>query len=431
MKIEIRIPSPGESISEVELAKWLVENGSWVERDQEIAEVESEKATLPLLASNEGVIEILIETGSTVKVNQVACIIDTAAQKPQGAVKSIDKKDKVEAKPRPDNYRELSGETKTEVKTVTKDKAEVEKGNSSTENDKVKISPVAREIMKEHNLNVDDVINGLRRISSTDVEAVLALGAVSPKQQVPKIVTRNEERTKMTQLRKKLSQRLVSVKNETAMLTTFNEVDMSAVMRIRQTHQDAFKAKYGVKLGFMSFFTKAVVEALKLHRTANSRIEGDEIVTPSFYDIGIAVQTPKGLMVPVLRNVEVLTLPQIEQEISAIAERARAGRITLSDLEGGTFTITNGGVFGSLLSTPILNPPQSGILGMHNIVDRPIAVNGKVEIRPMMYIALSYDHRVIDGPDSVGFLVTVKRLLENPERMLIEGGNPEKLLLGL
>jgi 2-oxoglutarate dehydrogenase E2 component (dihydrolipoamide succinyltransferase) len=436
MKIEIRIPSPGESISEVELAKWLVENGSWVERDQEIAEVESEKATLPLLASNEGVIEILIETGSTVKVNQIACTIDTAAQKPKGAVKSIEKKEiaeekvktkprllsgeaeiKTEAKPRPDNYRELSGE--------------VDKGSNSSENDKVKISPVAREIMKEHNLNVDDVINGLRRISSTDVEAVLALGAVSPKQQVPKIVTRNEERTKMTQLRKKLSQRLVSVKNETAMLTTFNEVDMSAVMRIRQTHQDAFKAKYGVKLGFMSFFTKAVVEALKLHRTANSRIEGDEIVTPSFYDIGIAVQTPKGLMVPVLRNVEVLTLPQIEQEISAIAERARAGRITLSDLEGGTFTITNGGVFGSLLSTPILNPPQSGILGMHNIVDRPIAVNGKVEIRPMMYIALSYDHRVIDGPDSVGFLVTVKRLLENPERMLIEGGNPEKLLLGL
>lgn len=366
MKVEIRIPSPGESISEVELAKWLVENGSWVEKDQEIAEVESEKATLPLLASNEGVIEILVATGSTVKVNQVACTIDTAAHKPQGAKETIEKKEIAEAKPRL-----LSGETKTEVK------AEVEKGSSSIENDKVKISPVAREMMKDHNLNVDDIINGLRRISSTDVESVLALGAVSPKQQVPKIATRSEERTKMTQLRKKLSQRLVAVKNETAMLTTFNEVDMSAVIRIRQTHQDAFKAKYGVKLGFMSFFTKAVVEALKLHPTANSRMEGDEIVTPSFYDIGIAVQTPKGLMVPVLRNVEVLTLPQIEQEISAIAERARAGRITLSDLEGGTFTITNGGVFGSLLSTPILNPPQSGILGMHNIVDRPVAVNAK------------------------------------------------------
>lgn len=415
MKIEIRIPSPGESISEVELAKWLVENGSWVEKNQEIAEVESEKATLPLLASTDGIIEIIVATGSTVKVNQIACTIDSAAQKPQGAKETIAKKEKVEDK----------------AETETKDKAEAENGSRSSEIDKVKISPVAREMMKEHNLNVEEIINGIRRISSADVEAVLALGTVLPKQQVPKIANRNEERTKMTQLRKKLSQRLVSVKNETAMLTTFNEVDMSAVMRIRQTHQDAFKAKYGVKLGFMSFFTKAVVEALKLHRTANSRIEGDEIVTPSFYDIGIAVQTPKGLMVPVLRNVEVLTLPQIEQEISAIAERARAGRISLTDLEGGTFTITNGGVFGSLLSTPIINPPQSGILGMHNIVDRPVAVNGKVEIRPMMYIALSYDHRVIDGPDSVGFLVTVKRLLENPERLLIEGGNPEKLLLGL
>lgn len=415
MKIEIRIPSPGESISEVELAKWLVENGSWVEKNQEIAEVESEKATLPLLASTDGIIEIIVATGSTVKVNQIACTIDSAAQKPQGAKETIAKKEKVEDK----------------AETETKDKAEAENGSRSSEIDKVKISPVAREMMKEHNLNVEEIINGIRRISSADVEAVLALGTVLPKQQVPKIANRNEERTKMTQLRKKLSQRLVSVKNETAMLTTFNEVDMSAVMRIRQTHQDAFKAKYGVKLGFMSFFTKAVVEALKLHRTANSRIEGDEIVTPSFYDIGIAVQTPKGLMVPVLRNVGVLTLPQIEQEISAIAERARAGRISLTDLEGGTFTITNGGVFGSLLSTPIINPPQSGILGMHNIVDRPVAVNGKVEIRPMMYIALSYDHRVIDGPDSVGFLVTVKRLLENPERLLIEGGNPEKLLLGL
>jgi 2-oxoglutarate dehydrogenase E2 component (dihydrolipoamide succinyltransferase) len=414
MKIEIRIPSPGESISEVELAKWLVENGSWVDRDQEIAEVESEKATLPLLASHDGVIEILIATGSTVKVNEVACTIDTAAQKPQG-------KEKTKAKV----------ETMTEVKVEIKAKAEVEKGSSSAENEKIKISPVAREKMKEHNLNVEDIINGLRRISSTDVEAVIAMGSAFPKPNIPKVGTRNEERTKMSQLRKKLSQRLVAVKNETAMLTTFNEVDMSAIMRIRQIHQEAFKIKHGIKLGFMSFFASAVARALSQFPMVNSRIDGDEILSPGYVDIGIAVQTPKGLMVPILRNVEVLSLPQIEQQISAIAEKARAGRISPTDLDGGTFTITNGGVFGSLLSTPIINPPQSGILGMHNIVDRPVAVNGKVEIRPMMYIALSYDHRIIDGRDSVGFLVMVKNLLENPERLLIEGGNPEKLLLGL
>jgi 2-oxoglutarate dehydrogenase E2 component (dihydrolipoamide succinyltransferase) len=420
MKIEIRIPSPGESISEVELAKWLVENGSWVDRDQEIAEVESEKATLPLLASHDGVIEILIATGSTVKVNEVACTIDTAAQKPQGKEKIKAKAEtKAEVEPHPNNYRELSGNVEAEKKSI------------SLESDKVKISPVAREKMKEHNLNVEDIINGLRRISSTDMEAVIAMGAVSSKPNIPKVGTRNEERAKMSQLRKKLSHRLVAVKNETAMLTTFNEVDMSAIMRIRQNHQDAFRAKHGIKLGFMSFFTSAAARALVQFPMVNSRIDDEEIVSPNFIDIGIAVQTPKGLMVPVLRNVEVLSLPQIEQQISAIAEKARAGRISPTDLDGGTFTITNGGIFGSLLSTPIINPPQSGILGMHNIVDRPVAVNGKVEIRPMMYIALSYDHRIIDGRDSVGFLVMVKNLLENPERLLIEGDNPEKLLLGL
>ncbi len=420
MKIEIRIPSPGESISEVELAKWLVDNGSWIEKDQEIAEVESEKATLPLLASSEGIIEILVPSGTTVKVNQVACTIDTAGKKTAGAKKT---KDEVETP---------TLETKPVVKEdtapkVTKPEVKVDK----VEADKVKVSPIAREMMKEHSLCVDDIINGLRRISSADVDAVLSHGKATTTPKAKPAASRKEERVKMSQLRKKLSQRLVAVKNETAMLTTFNEVDMSAIMRIRQAYQDAFRNKYGVKLGFMSFFTSAVAMALKQYPLVNSRIEGDEIVSPNFIDIGIAVQTPKGLMVPVLRNVETLTLPEIEQQISVIAEKARAGRISPSDLEGGTFTITNGGVFGSLLSTPIINPPQSGILGMHNIVDRPIAVNGKVEIRPMMYIAMSYDHRIIDGRDSVGFVVTVKNLIENPERLLIDGGNPEKMLLGL
>ncbi len=416
MKIEIRIPSPGESISEVELAKWLVDNGSWVEKDQEIAEVESEKATLPLLASSEGIIEILIPSGTTVKVNQVACTIDTAGKKTAEAKKAA-------------TPTEETKQTAKEVISpkVTKPEVKVDK----VEADKVKVSPVAREMMKEHNLSVDDIINGLRRISSADVDAVLSHEKAKTTPKAKPAASRNEERVKMSQLRKKLSQRLVAVKNETAMLTTFNEVDMSAIMRIRQANQDAFRNKYGVKLGFMSFFTSAVAMALKQYPLVNSRIEGDEIVSPNFIDIGIAVQTPKGLMVPVLRNVETLTLPEIEQQISVIAEKARAGRISPSDLEGGTFTITNGGVFGSLLSTPIINPPQSGILGMHNIVDRPIAVNGKVEIRPMMYIAMSYDHRIIDGRDSVGFVVTVKNLIENPVRLLIEGGNPDKMLLGL
>jgi len=416
MKIEIRIPSPGESISEVELAKWLVDNGTWVEKDQEIAEVESEKATLPLLASSEGIIEILVPSGTTVKVNQVACTIDTAGKKTAEAKKAA-------------TPTEETKQTAKEVISpkVTKPEVKVDK----VEADKVKVSPIAREMMKEHNLSVDDIINGLRRISSADVDAVLSHGKATTTPKAKPAASRNEERVKMSQLRKKLSQRLVAVKNETAMLTTFNEVDMSAIMRIRQANQDAFRTKHGVKLGFMSFFTSAVAMALKQYPLVNSRIEADEIVSPEFIDIGIAVQTPKGLMVPVLRNVETLTLPEIEQQISVISEKARAGRISPSDLEGGTFTITNGGVFGSLLSTPIINPPQSGILGMHNIVDRPIAVNGKVEIRPMMYIAMSYDHRIIDGRDSVGFVVTVKNLIENPERLLIDGGNPEKMLLGL
>ncbi|HOP04757.1 MAG TPA: 2-oxoglutarate dehydrogenase complex dihydrolipoyllysine-residue succinyltransferase [Tenuifilaceae bacterium] len=410
MQVEIKIPSPGESITEVEIARWLVDDNSWVEKDQEVAEIESEKATLPLLASHSGVVSIKANEG-TIKVGETACTIDTEAKK---EAKSVDKESKIEAK------------EKIEEKVVEKP---AEKIPIKVENHKVKVTPLARKLMDEKGLNVDDIINGLKKISTEEVN--LAVSGLSVQNVEKKSTERIDERTTMSQLRKKLSQRLVSVKNETAMLTTFNEVDMSRVMEIRRQYQKDFQEKHGIKLGFMSFFTKSVIEALKQHPMVNSRIEGDEIVTPNYFDIGIAVQTPKGLMVPVLRSAQDLSIPQIEAEVARLAEKGRSGRIGLDDLEGGTFTITNGGVFGSMMSTPILNPPQSGILGMHNIVDRPVAVNGKVEIRPMMYIALSYDHRIIDGKDSVGFLVKVKQMIENPQQMLVGGVNPERLLLGI
>jgi 2-oxoglutarate dehydrogenase E2 component (dihydrolipoamide succinyltransferase) len=294
------------------------------------------------------------------------------------------------------------------------------------ENKDIKVTPLAQKQMEDAGLSVDDIINGLKKITSHEVDMVKNLSS-------KKVIRtdRVEERTKMTQLRKKLSERLVSVKNQTAMLTTFNEVDMSRVIEIRKIYQDQFKEQFGIKLGLMSFFTKAVVEALKQHPITNSMLDGDEIVTPNYIDIGIAVQTPKGLMVPVLRDADKLSFAEIEKGIAALAERGRSGRISIEDLTGGTFTITNGGVFGSMLSTPILNPPQSGILGMHNIVDRPVAVNGKVEIRPIMYVALSYDHRIIDGKDSAAFLFKVKKFIENPETMLLEGQNLDKVLIGL
>ncbi len=284
--------------------------------------------------------------------------------------------------------------------------------------------------MEEHGLTANDVLNGLKRIGKNEVEAV-----IDYKSQDPSFTSTEKHRDadpkKRTPLRKKLRERLVAVKNQTAMLTTFNEVDMSAVMGLRKKYQSQFETKYGFKIGFMSFFTKAVAQALKLHPSVNSMIDGDEIITPNYYDIAIAVQTDKGLMVPVLRNVETLSLAEIEKGIADLAVKARSGRISIEEMTGGTFTITNGGVFGSLLSTPIINPPQSAILGMHNIVERPIAVNGKVEIRPMMYVALSYDHRIIDGKDSVGCLVHIKQFLENPVKLLFDGNEPEKVLLGI
>ena len=413
MIIEVKIPSPGESISEVELTRWLVENGTIVSKDQEIAEIESEKATLPIIAPESGKLNILVGQGSAVKVNAIACTIDTSV------ASSTEVKDKsVEPAPQVKEVKPKESTPRAEVKTL---------------DENIKITPLAKQIMVDNNLSVDDIINGLRRITAQDIELVKNQSNQTTTIPIqPRVSTeRVEERAKMSQLRKKISERLVSVKNQTAMLTTFNEVDMSRVMEIRAKYQQEFKEKYGVKLGLMSFFTKAVVEALKLHPMTNSYIDGEEIVTPNYYDIGVAVQAPKGLMVPVLRNVEGLSFAQIEQGIQELANRARSGKITLDELNGGTFTITNGGIFGSMLSTPILNPPQSGILGMHNIVDRPVAVNGKVEIRPIMYVALSYDHRIIDGKDSASFLMDIKRMIENPETILFGGGSLDKKLIGL
>lgn len=412
MTIEIRIPSPGESISEVELARWLVENGSWVEKDQEIAEVESEKATLPLIASESGIINIVVKEGTTLKVNEVACTIDTSAAKLAGAPKKEVKQ--------PEPQKPTENTQKVEEPKKVEKKAESDKS--------IKITPLASAKMEAENISVDDILSGLKRISTHEVDMVKGKVSNAP---IPVRSERKEERVKMSQLRKKLSERLVYAKNQTAMLTTFNEVDMSRVMEIRKTYQQAFQDKYGVKLGLMSFFTKATVEALKQHPLTNSIIDGDEVVTPNYIDMGIAVQTPKGLMVPVLRDADKLTIAEMERGIGELANKGRMGKITIEELTGGTFTITNGGVFGSMLSTPILNSPQSAILGMHNIVDRPVAVNGKVEIRPIMYVALSYDHRIIDGKDSVAFLVKVKQMIEHPETMLFEGNSLDKVLIGL
>jgi len=419
MIIEIKIPSPGESITEVEIANWLVEDGAAVEKDQELAEVESDKATLPLLAAESGKIKILAKANTPIKVGSVACTIDseatgTPAKAPE--VKAV----KAEATTKP-------SESQPTAKAIEAVKA----ASTSTLDEKVKVSPLARQMMAAEVLSVDDIINGLKRIGKHEVELAKAGlsqgGAVVPA--TPTEAHRSEDRNRMSSLRRKLAQRLVAVKNETAMLTTFNEVDMSRVMELRKAYGKEFQEKHGVKVGFMSFFTKAVVEALKQHPSVNSMLDGEEIITPHYYDIAIAVQTPKGLMVPVIRNAETLSLADIERRIGELAEKARTGKISLEEMTGGTFTITNGGVFGSMMSTPIINPPQSAILGMHNILDRPVAIDGQVVILPMMYVALSYDHRVIDGKDSVSFLIRVKRLLENPTDMLFGGSSGEKILL--
>jgi 2-oxoglutarate dehydrogenase E2 component (dihydrolipoamide succinyltransferase) len=402
MALEIKIPSPGESITEVELASWFVEDGALVSKNQEIGEIESEKATLPLIALESGQLKILVPEGETVEVGVVVASIDASVE---------------------------VSETQADTSTDTPAPAPLKVPVSDQKH--VKLTPVARQMMEKEGLSVDDIIKGLRKISAGDVKQVLQNTSAANIPERSTTGSRNEDRKKVSQLRKKISERLVAVKNETAMLTTFNEADMSAIMAIRKKYQEKFVEKHGIKLGFMSFFTKAITVALKQFPAVNSFLDGEEVLSPAYCDIGIAVQTDKGLMVPVIRNAEVMTLAELEKNIADLATRARKARLSIEEMSGGTFTISNGGIYGSMLSTPILNPPQSGILGMHNILERPVAVNGKVEIRPMMYIALSYDHRVIDGKDSVSFLKTVKELLEEPVGLIFGEQAPEQFLLDI
>jgi 2-oxoglutarate dehydrogenase E2 component (dihydrolipoamide succinyltransferase) len=430
MIIEIKIPSPGESVSEVEVGRWMVENGALVKKNQEIAEVESDKATLTIIAEAGGKISILAAEGQVVLVGTVVCTIDTSFGTVNEEPALSDGSSSASVIENHTGVSESPG-SKVSDPALSAGSSETQIKDKVAESGNIKITSVGREMMKAHQLSVDEILSGLKRIGRKEVEAVVSFNetlAATPAV-APVVASREVKREKMTMLRRKLSERLVSVRNETAMLTTFNEVDMSLVMEIRKQYQQKFSDKHGLKLGFMAFFTKAVALAAQYHPSINSMLDGEDLVFPQFVDVGIAVQTPKGLMVPVVRNAESKSIPQIELEIKELAEKARNKKITVEELSGGTFTITNGGVFGSLLSTPILNPPQSAILGMHNIVDRPVAVNGKVEIRPMMYIALSYDHRVIDGKDSVGFLVRVKEMIENPQKMVTQGRDPIELML--
>ena len=403
--LEMKVPSPGESITEVEIAQWLVETGDWVEKDQAIAEVDSDKATLELPAEASGIITLKAEEGDAVQVGEVVCLIDTEADKPEGAGSS-DADTKKEEAPKQEK-KEAEKDTSSESKTYA----------TGTP------SPAAKKILDEKGIAAKDVKGTGRDGRITKDDAVNAKPAMGS----PGQGSRGSERKKLSMLRRKVAERLVSAKNETAMLTTFNEVDMSPIFALRKEYKETFKAKHGVSLGFMSFFTLAVVRALELYPDVNSMIDGDYKITYDFKDISIAVSGPKGLMVPVIRNAENLSFRGVEAEVKRLAIRARDGEITVDEMTGGTFTISNGGVFGSMLSTPIINPPQSGILGMHNIVERPVAIDGKVEIRPIMYVALSYDHRIIDGRESVGFLVAVKEALENPTELLMDG-NPKKAL---
>ena len=409
MILEMKVPSPGESIKEVEIATWLVKDGDYVEKDQAIAEVDSDKATLELPAEASGIITLKAEEGDAVAVGAVVCHIDTAAAKPSGSA-PVAEAAKTEAAP------------KAEVKAEVKAEAPKATPAATTTYASGTPSPAARKILDEKNIAPASITGTGKDGRITKDDAVNAV----PSMGTPTGGSRGSERSKLSLLRRKVAERLVSAKNETAMLTTFNEVNMTPINLIRNQYKDEFKAKHGgVGLGYMSFFTKAVTRALQLYPDVNSMMDGDYKIAFDFCDISIAVSGPKGLMVPVVRNAENLTFRGIEADIKRLAIKARDGQITVDDMTGGTFTITNGGVFGSMLSTPIINPPQSGILGMHNIIERPIAVNGKVEIHPMMYVALSYDHRIIDGRESVGFLVAVKEALENPMELLMDN-NPKK-----
>lgn len=418
--VELKVPSPGESITEVIIARWVKNSGDVVEKDEVLAEIDSDKATLTLNAEQAGKIELMAAEGDTVKVGQVVVKIDTSFTPEKKAPEAKAEVKKEEAK----------AEVKKEV--VVNEQKPVGTNQSYASGTP---SIAAAKLMAENNISSSQMQGTGKdgRITKQDVLAALSNGLPT----AAKVLSnswqgnRDKERVKMTSLRKTIAKRLVAVKNETAMLTTFNEVDMTEIYSIRAKYKDKFKEVYGTNIGFMSFFTKAVTEALFHYPAVNGMIDGEELVYNKYCDIGIAVSAPKGLMVPVLRNAELMSLAQIEAGIKELAIKARDGKLGIPDMEGGTFTITNGGVFGSMMSTPIINPPQSAILGMHNVVERPMAVNGQVVIRPMMYIALSYDHRIIDGRESVGFLVKVKEMLENPSRMLFGGKNPEEVLLGL
>lgn len=412
--LEMKVPSPGESISEVEIAAWLVSDGDYVFKDQAIAEVDSDKATLELPAEMSGTITLKAEEGDAVAVGAVVCLIDTDAKAPADAPPAP------AAAPAP---------TAAPAPAPAPAATPALEGHAAGHP-----SPAARKLMDESGLQAGQVAGTGPggRILKQDVLTAMAKGIPQP--ELPGAGwsgSREQRREKMSMLRRKVAERLVGVKNETAMLTTFNEVDMKPIMDLRKKYKQAFKEQHGVGLGFMGFFTKAVTAALELYPAVNAMIDGKEMVLHDYADIGIAVSSPKGLMVPVVRNAESMSLDQIEAEIKRLAIRARDGEITVDEMTGGTFTITNGGVFGSMLSTPIINPPQSAILGMHNIVERPVAIHGQVEIRPIMYVALSYDHRIIDGKESVSFLVAVKEMLENPERMLFGSKDPMEVLLGL
>lgn len=422
MAVDIKVPSPGESISEVQIARWLKKDGDFVEKDEEIAEIDSDKATLTLAAEADGRLKIMVKEGETIAVGSVVASIDTGVSAPA---------DKPKAAP-------VSAPAKEEAPAPKSDSPKTASPGSYAAGHP---SVAAKKLMDEQGLTAAQVGGSGRegRITKSDVLEAIARGpSVGTNGHAPALsmsvngeAAREERREKMSMLRKKVAQRLVSVKQTTAMLTTFNEIDMSAVMNVRKQYKDAFKEKHGVNLGFMSFFTRAVCEALRLFPAVNARIEGDEIVYHDYCDIGIAVSAPKGLMVPIIRNAETLSLAAIESAIGNVAARARDGKLSIEEMTGGTFTITNGGVFGSMMSTPIINPPQSAILGMHNIVERPVAVNGKVEIRPVMYVALSYDHRIIDGRESVGFLVKVKQMIEEPVKLMTSGNDPLKVLLAI
>ncbi len=407
MALEMKVPSPGESITEVEIAQWLVEDGDYVEKDQAIAEIDSDKATLELPAEASGVITRKAEEGDAVAVGEVVCLIDTEAEKPGGSDDDSDKKKESEDKDSDKPEAKTEKPSKPSTQSQEQDKKTYATGTPS---------PSAKKIMDEKGVDAKDVKGSGRDGRITKNDAVKA----KPSMGSPGKGNRGTERKKLSMLRRKVAERLVSAKNETAMLTTFNEVDMSPIFELRKKYKEDFKEKHGVSLGFMSFFTLAVVRALDMYPDVNSMIDGDYQIKYDNKDISIAVSGPKGLMVPVIRNAENLSFRGVEDEVKRLALRARDGKITVDEMTGGTFTISNGGVFGSMLSTPIINPPQSAILGMHNIVERPIAKDGAIAIAPIMYVALSYDHRIIDGKESVGFLVAIKEALESPEELLMD-----------